>query len=90
MRGGETAVRGGGRRVGSNRGRGRGYLCPIRNKHTDRVFPSSACEPLDRKHTDRVFPSSACEPFDRKHTDRVFPSSSCEPFDRKHTDRVLL
>ena len=33
-------------------------------KHTDRVFPSSAYEPLDRKHTDRVFPSSACELFD--------------------------
>ena len=41
-------------------------------KHTDRVFPSSTCEPLDRKHTDRVFPSSACEPLDQKHTDRVF------------------
>ena len=34
-------------------------------KHTDRVFPSSACEPLDQKHMDRVFPCSACEPLDQ-------------------------
>ena len=26
-----------------------GVVCPIRKKHTDRVFPSNTCEPLDLK-----------------------------------------
>src|SRR3954464_9635165 len=46
---------------------------PTRKKHTDRVFVSSACEPLDqaclhqsgKKHMDRVFLSSACESLDQ-------------------------
>ena len=49
-------------------------------KHTDHMFPSSACEPLDQRC---VFRALVSRWINGVHTDRVFLSSACEPLDQR-------
>ena len=59
---------------------------PIRKKHMDRMFLSSACESLDQgwiRVTDMSRDREARhQPGLKKHTDRVFLSIACEPSDQ--------